>query len=85
MLQVLTAGGDGKLRLWDFMHPQPLIQYAEHQGEVFSCDWNHINKRQFLSASYDRSIKLWDVDSFASIATYMHAFVAYSAQWHPTQ
>jgi len=45
---------------------------------VFACDWNHINKTKFLSGSYDRSIKLWDVNkATGSDATYMHEFVVY--------
>lgn len=82
--QVITAGGDGTLRLWDFMHPQPLYNFAEHTGEVFSVEWSHIDKRRFLSASYDRTVKVWDANSTKSLFTFNHEFVAYQASWHPT-
>ena len=31
-----------------------------HQGEVYGVEWNHINKRMVLTASFDKSIGLWD-------------------------
>jgi peroxin-7 len=42
--QLLSAGGDGVLRLWDLMHDKPINSWAGHKGEIFSCEWNHINK-----------------------------------------
>jgi len=32
-------------------------------GEVFGCEWNHINKRMILTASFDKTIKLWDAET----------------------
>jgi WD40 repeat protein len=37
-----------------------------------------MNKRKILSASYDRSIKLWDINMVTgSEKTFMHDFVVY--------
>jgi peroxin-7 len=66
------------------MHPQPLYSYAEHTGEVFSVEWSHIDKRRFVSSSYDRSLKIWDANSTKSILTFGHDFVVYQSVWHPT-
>lgn len=82
--QILTAGGDGQIKLWDFMHEKPIFSYAEHTQEVFSVEWSHIDKRRFASASYDQSVKVWDVTSDVSLYSFKHAFVAYQATWHPT-
>lgn len=82
--QILTAGGDSTLKLWDLMHPQPIASFEEHKQEVFTCEWSHIDKRRFLSASYDQTVKVWDAVSATSLYTFEHAFVAYQATWHPT-
>lgn len=82
--QMLTAGGDGSLRLWDFLYEQPIREFSEHTGEVYTCEWSHIDKRRFLSTSYDHTVKVWDVTGTQSIATFQHSFVAYQASWHPT-
>ena len=52
--QILSAGGDGSLKLFDVASAAPVRVFKEHTGEVFGCEWNHINKRKILSASYDR-------------------------------
>lgn len=61
-IKILSAGGDGNLKLWDLINNFPVRTFKEHSNEVFSCEWNHINKRKFLSAAYDRTIKLWDIN-----------------------
>lgn len=48
-------------------------------------DWN-CNRQldQFLSASWDHSIKLWDPNGAQSLATFAdHQHVVYSAVWSP--
>jgi peroxin-7 len=52
--QILCAGGDGSLKLFDVANNVPVKIFKEHQGEVFGCEWNHINKKKILSASYDK-------------------------------
>jgi WD40 repeat protein len=51
-----------------------------HAAEVQSCEWNHINKRMILSASMDKSIKLWDAENMAAdgaLNTFLHEQTAY--------
>lgn len=52
--QLLAAGGDGSLKLFDTSNNAPVRIFKEHAGEVFGVEWNHINKRKILSASYDK-------------------------------
>ena len=52
--QILCAGGDGSLKLFDVSNNMPVKILKEHAGEVFGCEWNHINKKKILSASYDK-------------------------------
>lgn len=58
----MSANGDGTLRLWDLLNNLPIRTFKEHTGEVYGCEWNHINKKKILSASYDRTIKQWDIN-----------------------
>jgi WD40 repeat protein len=39
----------------------PIAMAKGHLGEIYGCEWSHINKRTILTASFDRSIGLWDV------------------------
>jgi len=57
-----------------------------HQGEVFGCEWNHINKRMILTASFDKTIGLWDATQLQQgpKQRFMHDFTVYEAKWHPT-
>jgi WD40 repeat protein len=32
-----------------------------HEGEVLSCEWNHLNKSKVISASMDKTVRLWDM------------------------
>lgn len=58
--QILSAGGDGSIKLWDIANDKaPLVVSKGHQGEVFSCEWNHLNKQTILTGSFDHTIKLW--------------------------
>ena len=82
--QILTACSDGSLYLWDFLYSKPVFSYKEHLQEIYSCEWSHIDKRRFLSASYDRTLKVWDVTSNFSLYTFDHSFVVYQGVWHPT-
>lgn len=60
--QVLAAGGDGSIKLFDSVNQQqgPIMVSKGHQGEVYGVEWNHINKRMVLTASFDKTIGLWD-------------------------
>lgn len=56
----------------------PVRSFNEHTGDVYSVEWSHINKRKILSSSYDRTIKLWDINMVTgSEQTFAHDFVVY--------
>jgi peroxin-7 len=50
--------------------------------QVYSLSWNLVRRNVFLSGSWDDSIKLWDMNSPASLATFKdHTYCVYAANW----
>lgn len=70
--QVLAAQGDGTLRLFDITLQQyPIAIFKEHGKEVYSCNWNLVDKRNFVSSSWDGQVKIWTPSRKKSIATFI--------------
>ncbi|SCW04195.1 LAFE_0H08174g1_1 [Lachancea fermentati] len=68
--QVLVAQGDGTLRLFDIqLRDYPIAIFQEHEKEVFSCNWNLINKQTFVSSSWDGTVKIWSPSRTSSLTT----------------
>ncbi len=56
---IVSACGDGTLRLWDMGSPKnPLRAYQGHNAEVYTVEWNLVNKQHFLSGFLLRHIAL---------------------------
>ncbi|KAF2743863.1 WD40 repeat-like protein [Sporormia fimetaria CBS 119925] len=82
--QLLTAGGDGSVKLFDVNVPQfPVQSWSEHAREVFSVHWNLVSKDTFLSSSWDGTIKIWNPNAPASITTLPTHSCTYSAAFSP--
>lgn len=77
---VVTANGDGDLKLFDIkavgqvggQGKFPIQVFHEHQREVFSVNWNLAEKSLFCSSSWDGTIKVWTPNRSHSILT-LHA------------
>jgi pre-mRNA-processing factor 17 len=60
---VLSASADSKIALWDVYHQRELLRtFSGHTKSVNDIDFN-VDGTQFISASYDRFIKLWDTET----------------------
>ena len=82
--QLLTAGGDGSVKLFDINLSQyPIASWQEHAREVFAVHWNLVHKRTFLSSSWDGTIKIWDPERKESQVTLPVHSCVYSAQFSP--
>lgn len=78
--QLLAASGDGSVKLFDVAYPQPILSLQGHTAEVFSVHSNYQFQQQVASASYDASIKVWDIASGICTHNYAeHSSVAYQA------
>lgn len=68
--QIITACGDGKVQLWDVHNgdDQPIKTFAAHTREVTSIDCQ--NSKNFLSASWDGTIKTWDLTHGINLMTF---------------
>ena len=51
-------------------------------AQVYCLNWNTVRRNVFLSGSWDDSIKLWDLQSPGSLATFSgHTYCVYAAVW----
>jgi peroxin-7 len=67
---IITANGDGSLKLFDITVGKfPIMQWKEHQREVFSTTWNLVEKSNFASSSWDGTIKIWTPSRKQSLIT----------------
>ncbi|KIP02693.1 hypothetical protein PHLGIDRAFT_284238 [Phlebiopsis gigantea 11061_1 CR5-6] len=85
--QLVTASGDGSIKLWDMMiNDLPIRAWHEHSREAFSVDWSNLKKDVFISSSWDGTVKLWSPDRPRSITTLQaHTSCVYQALFSPHQ
>ncbi len=57
---ILTSGDKGQLFLWNLKNHQPPRQLKGHTNNIYGVSF-HPNGRYAISASYDLSVKIWDV------------------------
>jgi len=82
--QILTAGGDGSVKLFDLgVSEFPVAGWQEHGREAFSVHWNLVDKTSFLSSSWDGTVKIYHPERKASVCTLPTHSCVYSAQFSP--
>ncbi|CAI4048276.1 Laf1p SKDI_13G2330 [Saccharomyces kudriavzevii IFO 1802] len=63
-------------------HPTPIRLYNEHVQDVLDINWSKNNF--ILSASMDKSVKLWHPDRKNSLKTFVHPDFVTCVEFHPT-
>lgn len=62
------------------VHPK----YREHTKEIYSVNWSRLCAGSFLASSWDKTIKLFDVNSSQSLATYVgHTDLVFCSTFSP--
>ncbi|KAJ8906443.1 hypothetical protein NDN08_002936 [Rhodosorus marinus] len=82
---LLSAGMDSQVKIWDVgSHGKCYRTYSGHGKSVrdvaFSGDGKH-----FLSASYDRTVKLWDTETGQYISTFSNRAIPYCIKYNPDE
>ena len=63
------------------MHRDADARFCSHV-QVYCLSWNMVRRNVFLSGSWDDTIKLWDLASNTSLATFKeHTYCVYAANW----
>ena len=67
---LLSASADSKVKIWDVYHQRELLRtYSGHTKAVTDIDLTPTGGH-FMSASYDRQMKLWDTETGACLSRF---------------
>lgn len=80
---LLSSSADCTVKLWDVYHSRELLRtYSGHTKSVSDINFDSNGKR-FLSASYDRQIKLWDTETGQCISRFSTGKIPHVIKFHP--
>ncbi|GJQ09916.1 hypothetical protein GpartN1_g1707.t1 [Galdieria partita] len=79
---LLSSSMDGKVKLWDVYSSYQVVRtYLGHSKAVRDIVFDHDGKR-FLSAGYDRFLRLWDTETGSCLQTFSIASNPYCVKFH---
>eukprot|EP00475_Leptophrys_vorax_P001571 TRINITY_DN10865_c0_g3_i1.p1 TRINITY_DN10865_c0_g3~~TRINITY_DN10865_c0_g3_i1.p1 ORF type:complete len:536 (+),score=133.59 TRINITY_DN10865_c0_g3_i1:197-1609(+) len=80
---LLSASMDAKVKLWDVYKERKAVRtFSGHSSGVRDIAFNHDGSR-FISASYDRYLKLWDAETGECISRFTSGAVPFCVRIHP--
>jgi pre-mRNA-processing factor 17 len=81
---LLSGSADCKVKLFDVYHQRELLRtYSGHTKALSDLTFN-TDGRQFLTASYDRMIKLWDTETGQCINRFTTGKTPHCIRFNPT-
>lgn len=80
---LMSSAADGKVKLWDVYHDRELLRsFSGHTKSVVDVDFSP-DGTKFLSASYDRKMKVWDTETGACLGRYSTGVTPHVVRWYP--
>ncbi|TPX35292.1 hypothetical protein SmJEL517_g02354 [Synchytrium microbalum] len=80
---LLSCSMDGKAKLWDVYHDRRVLRtYIGHSKGIRDVSFNNDGTR-FLTASYDRFMKLWDTETGQCISSFTTRKTPYCIKFNP--
>jgi pre-mRNA-processing factor 17 len=79
---LLSAGLDGKCKVWSTIDKQVMRTYLGHSAGVRDVQFNSDGSR-FVSASFDRYLRLWNTATGNVEQTFTNRKVPYCVQFYP--
>ncbi len=83
---ILCAAADNSLILFNTTSSSsnPVQIWSAHTNEAYSVSWSHIQPNLFVSGSWDRTAKLFDINSSAPLQSYVgHTDIIYTTIFSP--
>ncbi|KAG6450146.1 hypothetical protein O3G_MSEX006422 [Manduca sexta] len=82
---MLSAGMDCRVKIWEVYGDRRCTRtYFGHRQAVRDVNFNNCGE-QFVSAAYDRYIKLWDTETGECISRFTSRKIPYCAKFHPDE
>lgn len=79
----LSASMDCRIKIWEVYNERRCVRtYYGHRQAVRDINFNNSGK-QFLSAAYDRYIKLWDTETGQVISRFTSRKIPYCVKFNP--
>mmetsp|Transcript_215 Transcript_215/g.220 ORF Transcript_215/g.220 Transcript_215/m.220 type:complete len:611 (+) Transcript_215:43-1875(+) len=79
---LLSAGLDGKCKIWSTENRQVMRTYIGHSAAVRDVQFNKDGKK-FVSCSFDRYLRLWNTETGEVLQTFTNGKMPYVVKFYP--